>query len=275
MKRWLACFAAVLPIAPCAAHDVWLSSQPVMPAPGEPVLLQLMLGGDGDLESMPLDPARIERFWTTSAEGVSPIALSAVVAAARLETAPSGTTSIGYVSTPALSELPPDDFAAYLREEHLDRALARWQQAAAERATPAPAVREHFSRSLKALVGSGDAALVDCPLGLPLELSLKPAAAAELLVRATFEGEATPGLWVELADAQGTLLAAKATDDAGQARFARPRGSAVLRATHILPATGGGVAWRSWWASTAFTATAAGIAACKDAQAGRAHSESP
>lgn len=275
MKRWLACLAAVLPIAPCAAHDVWLSSQPAMPAPGEPVVLQLMLGGDGALESMPFDPARIERFWKASAEGVSPIALSAVVAAARLETAPSGTTSIGYVSTPALSELPPDDFAAYLREEHLDRALARWPRAGAERSAPSPAVREHFSRSLKALVGSGEAALVDCPLGLPLELSLQRGSAAELVVRATFEGERTPGLWVELADAQGTLLAAKATDASGEARFARPPGSAVLRATHILPATGGDVAWRSWWASTAFTATAAGVAACHDAQAGRTHAESP
>jgi len=272
MKRLFASLLVAIPMVPCAAHDVWLAAQPPGPA-GETVALQLLLGGGGgELESMPFDPARVERFWHVSAHGERPIDLPAATAAVRIAPAPGGTTSVGYVSTPALSELAPERFAAYLREEHLDRALALWQQSAATRAAP---VREHFSRSLKALLGAGEAPLVDCPLGLPLELSLQSASATEVVVRATFSGEPAPDVWVELTQAQGELLAAQATDSRGEVRLARPAGSAVLRATHIQPDSGGDVAWRSWWASTTFTPTAAGVAACDEATAGRARAAAP
>jgi hypothetical protein len=263
MKRTLACLVLALPVFPSLAHDLWLEPRPARAAPGETIEARLVLGGDGALETMPFDPARVERLWSQSARGARPLGLRQVSAAAVLEVNAPGTTSIGYVSRPALSELAPAAFATYLREEHLDRALARWQRSTVPSSAPSSPVREHFSRSLKALVGDGQAALVDCPLGLPLELSLLRSAPGSVLLRATFDGEPQAGLWVELTDAHGRVLAARSTDAQGQARFAAPQAAAVLRATHIQPSSRDDVAWRSWWASTTFTPTAAGVAACE------------
>jgi hypothetical protein len=196
--------------------------------------------------------------------------VSHVSASADLGIAAVGTTSIGYVSHPALSELAPGAFAAYLREEHLDQAAALLQRSSAQPRAASAAVREHFSRSLKALVGDGRSALVDCPLGLPLELSLARSPAGVIAVRATFEGQLQPGLWVELTDARGKVLEARATDANGAARFAAPRDAVVLRATHLQPSSRDDVAWRSWWASTTFAPTAAGVASCHGTDAATA-----
>lgn len=267
MKRSLACLALALPVFPCLAHDLWLEPRPHRAVPGETIEVKLVLGGDGQLETMPFDPARIERLWSVSARAARPLVLRRVSAAAVLEVTAPGTTSIGYVSRPALSELAPAAFGAYLREEHLDQAWAQWQRSTPPSGTPSSPVREHFSRSLKALLGDGQGALVDCPLGLPLELSLLRSPATEVGVRATFEGKPRAELWLELSDAQGRVLAARATDAQGEARFAAPRGPTVLRATYIEPSANGDVAWRSWWASTSFVPTAAGVASCETANA--------
>lgn len=265
MNRSIAALSIAMFGAPVLAHDLWLQVGPAPVEVGDTVAVALRIGELGTVEPLLFEPSRIEALFALSravpAEVVdgsgallhrAPVSLQASAEVVRVEAARAGTLTIGYVGTPSLSTLPAAEFDAYLAEEHLDAVLAQRRAAATHGQPGAGDVHEHFSRSLKALVRIGDAGLVDCPAGLPLELSLVRSDDDALVVRATFEGRALAGAWLERGDRSARVVEEHRTDADGQARFTSGPGDWVLRTTHMRAAGEPGVQWRSWWATTSF-----------------------
>lgn len=263
MKNSCAWMALLLPIGCVDAHDVWLGADPPRAKPGDAVHLGLTVGERGNVERVAFDPPRVERLWVTWSDGASDIDVVAPQDEIDLRVHAKGTYSVGYVSRPATSELGSDKFDDYLREEHLEQ-ISEQRRTARRPSAPASAklVREHYSRSLKTLIGVGDDALMDCPLGLPLELSLVRASPSHLVVRATFNGEPIAGLWVDRGDAQAASVEGHSTDSKGLVSFARWEGDWILRATHMQASDEKDVDFRSWWATTVFRWDDAGATDC-------------
>jgi len=177
------------------AHDIWLSAQAADHSRDSDVMLSLLIAETTGVESMGFDPARIERLWEASANGERPLTIASAQPKVRIG-ASSGPRAIGYVSKPSISALAGPAFDDYLREEHL-QAILRERQAERQSAVPIDEkqlVTESYSRSLKLLLGDSEQALTDCPLGLPLELTVVAADGHHLTVRASFEGKPLAGL---------------------------------------------------------------------------------
>lgn len=263
MKKLCAWIALLLPAGLVNAHDVWLGADPPRAKPGDAVHLGLTVGEQGNVERMGFDPQRVEHLWVTWSDGTRDIDVVVPQDDIELRVHAEGTYSVGYVSRPATSELESHKFDEYLREEHLGQISEQRRNARrpTEPASEKP-VREHYSRSLKTLIGVGEGALMDCPLGLPLELSLVRASPSHLIVRATFEGQPLAGLWVDRGDAQAASAEGHSTDSHGLVSFARWEGDWILRATHMQASSEKDVDFRSWWATTVFRWNDAGVAEC-------------
>lgn len=253
-----------LPCGMLHAHDVWLRSEPPRAQPNQIVKVGLTIGEQGKVEALWVDPQRVERLWVASPTGSRDVDLVVPKQSIDLRIETSGRWTVAYVSKPALSELPSDKFDDYLREEHLGHVLELRRKAKSSDATGQEPVREHYSRSLKTLIGVGDAALIDCPLGLPLELSLVSADRSHLVVRASFKGHPLAGLWVDRGDARAESVEGHVTDAQGLVTFKQAPGEWILRATHMQKSAEPLVDWRSWWATTTFLWSDAGIGACLD-----------
>lgn len=243
-----------------AAHDLWLNADRSRLPAGSSVTLALHLGEAGVVDVMPFQAQRTERMFMTSSHGQRELPVQDGAPLVVPLTAP-GIYAFGFISRPALSELPPEKFDAYLSEEGLSKVLATRRAQPKSAAGEAP-VREHYSRSLKALVGVGDTPLVDCPIGLPLELIIVQADDSQLVVQARFRGKPLPGLWVDRGDAKGKILIAQRTDARGLATFPTEDAFWILRATHMEASSEAAGEWRSWWATTAFGWDGTSIQAC-------------
>lgn len=255
------------PWAPALAHDIWLTSieQP------QPMAAELQIGlliGDQakPAEALAFNPARVERMWLTTAQGAQEIAVTGpqvTLAAADYGT---GSRTLAYIGKPAASVLSADKFDDYLREERLDSILQQRQRDAdvATAADNSLMVSERYSRSLKLLLSDAEHALIDCPVGLPLELSLVAADDAEIVVKVTFRGQPLAGAWVDRSAADGSTLAEGLTDDDGRVALARGGGDWVVKTTHMVADDESSADWRSWWATTAFRLTSAGVEPCAD-----------
>ena len=266
MKVLSSLLALSLPCGMLHAHDVWLRAEPLRVPPDQIVKVGLTIGERGEIEALWFDPQRVERLWVTSPTGSRDVELVAPKQAIDLGIEGTGRWSVAYVSKPALSELASSKFDDYLREEHLSQVLEQHRKAKSSDGTDEKLVREHYSRSLKTLIGVGDSALIDCPLGLPLELSLVRADPTHLMVRASFKGQPLAGLWVDRGDARAESVEGHVTDAQGLVAFKRSPGEWVLRATHMQKSAEPNVDWRSWWATTTFLWSDAGVGVCIDSR---------
>ena len=262
MKVLSLLLAVSLPCGMLHAHDVWLRSEPSRAQPNQIVQVGLTIGERGKVEALWVDPQRVERLWVASSKGSRDVELVVPKQAIDLKIEASGRWTVAYISKPALSELASNKFDDYLSEEHLGDVLEQRRKAKSSDATGQEPVREHYSRSLKTLIGVGDSALIDCPLGLPLELSLVRADPSHLIVRASFKGQPLAGLWVDRGDARAESIEGHVTDAQGLVVFNRAPGEWVLRATHMQKSAEPNVDWRSWWATTTFLWSDAGIGVC-------------
>jgi len=266
---------AMVQFAPAQAHNIWLATVEQAEPTDDNLKIALLIGEKGlPAEALPFNPARVERLWLTTTLGVREIALTGPQITLPAAEDGNGTRTVAYIGKPAPSVLTAAKFDAYLREEHLQSILMQRQK------TPDPAtatdnsslVSERFSRSLKLLLTDEGQSLIDCPVGLPLELSVIAADDTGVVVKATFRSQPLAGVWVDRGAADGSVLAEGVTDADGHVVLegndganARPYDNHwVVRATHMLADDESNADWRSWWATTAFRLTAAGVSPCAD-----------
>jgi hypothetical protein len=246
---------------PAAAHDFWIRPADFAPAPEAPFAVHLRVGDGARGEPVERNDERIVRFVAVDAAGERAIVgLDGGLPAGAVRAHAAGVTTLGFHSTPALLELPPAKFEAYLREERLERVLAE----RSERGEGAREGRERYERCAKSLVCvGGEGRGGGATLGLPLEFVTIgdpfDAAAAELELELRFEGRPLAGARVGVLSLGEDSPAAPAseelvlqTDAAGRVHVPRA-GRRLVAAVHMRRAEAGLDAdWHSWWASLTF-----------------------
>lgn len=260
---WSVAAVALLALSlPAQAHDLWIEPTRFTVDPGEPLGLTLRLGHPaGEVESMPRDDRRIERFVVAGADGERPVSgVDGIDPAGVVQLDRPGRYVVGYRSIDAVSELPAAKFEVYLVEEGLE-SIRRLR---AERGEIGEPGRELFSRALKALITVGRPAPgpADRPLGLRLELVAEgdPAALGtgdRLSVRVLFEGRPLAGARVDAVSLDRPELASAArSDEAGRVDVELPTGGRwLLTAVHMVEAPAGSPQdWQSVWAASTFSA---------------------
>ncbi len=237
-------------------HDFWLHASDYRPAPDAPVLLQLVVGERMAGSPVAFDPDRIERFVVLDPGGAGrTVPRSARLrSGALIRTTTRGGHLVGFEGRPALAELSPAKFSAYLREEGLD-SIAR--QLATRPRTGRP-VREHYARCAKTLLAvDGDATNFDRPLGLTLELTplADPTLPGPLPLMLTFQGQPRPDALVVAQHANGLRRSAR-TDSDGRCRLElAAAGVWMIKSVQMVPSPAADVDWHSYWASLTFEVT--------------------
>jgi hypothetical protein len=258
-----------------AAHDFWAEPSTYTPKAGDEVAVRLRVGDHFTGEEFPRSERHCERFLLLGAEGAVAIpGKDQGRPAGRVLTEHAGLQWIVYRSRDSVTTVPPAIFPAYLEAEGLAQDLAEWRAVDPEGKR---AVREAFSRCVKALVNVGGAprpeaggelrggadpkaAGFDRVVGLKLEivpeanpLALKPG--EELPVRLQWEGK-------PLADRQVSALSARdprhpvraRTDAAGRARLKLPHaGVWLVKSVHLERAgPDEPLDYRSTWSALTF-----------------------
>ncbi len=159
------------------------------------------------------------------------------------------------------SNLPAQQFTAYLREEGLGE-IERRREALSESQTPG---REVYSRCAKSVIlldgGSRNPSTVDHDTGLPLEIILKDidTESDTTRVQALIEFDDAPiaGISVIAVSKSDPERLIELTSDAeGSVRFDATPGDWMITTLHIERATEiDNAEWESYWASSTFTLT--------------------
>ena len=245
MKR----FAFALTFLACraAAHDFWIEPSSFRPAVGDRVTAALRVGQKLSGDPVPRIPSLIERFVLNDTPmigrtGSEPAGIALV--------AKDGLQWIGYQSTATEVTQNAQKFVQYLREEGLDRIVARGEN------------RERFYRCAKALVAAGGrtSGTFDAPLGFTLELVPRRnpyamQAGDELPVVLLFRGKPIANALVVAINRDDPETPVRARTDAkGRTKLRLARGGFwLIKAVHMETAPpGAGVEWESWWASVTF-----------------------
>ncbi|AMJ66549.1 hypothetical protein AXW84_14755 [Hymenobacter sp. PAMC 26628] len=253
------------------AHEFWLQPARFRLAPGETVNVRPLVGenfrgapwGNGAgkiLAFARYGPAPADSTDLAPAPGGAPAdTFRTAVAFGR-----SGTHLVVLRSNLAFTELPADQFTAYLRAEGLELPLRRRQ----ERGQQAQPGRETYRRCAKALVQAGAPAADTAyrrVLGLPLELvpeqnPYRLAPGAALTVRVLRAGQPVRGALVQVWETQPMGLPTKHfTTHANQngrllLRLSGPGPYlvATVDAAEAPPALRARADWLSTWATLAF-----------------------
>ncbi len=267
---------ALLVLAPAAllAHDFWIEPTNLFPKAGERLDAALRIGHHAEVEPYARNPKHAAEFYLLQSDGSKLKLLGEPGAepAGYVERVPEGASWIVYRSNASASELAPEKFEAYLKEEGLDHVIAdRLERAESERAG-----RERYSRAAKALVRTDGARLSPgSAVGLPAEFVLE----RDPIARPQASGE--PALWPVLflvagEPRAGALVKLQAmhsaepdravpravpravhrarTDKQGRAELPWPEGGAwLLTSVHMERAEGeADFEWRSQFASLRF-----------------------
>lgn len=238
-------------LTPLFGHDMWIEPVSFAPRAGDIVGVKLRVGQDLLGDPLQRDPALIKEFIVEDSEGRKPlVGRTGSDPAGYLRIAAPGLHVIGYSSNSSPVELPPEKFAAYLKEEGLDNIRPSGGK-----------VRELFSRCAKSLlnVGSPEAGAGDRKLGFTLELiaernpyTLQPG--EPLPVRLTYLGQPLAGALVTAISRRNPADKVFArTDKNGRVRLQlRPEGLWMIKAVHMIPATTPAADFQSYWASLTF-----------------------
>jgi hypothetical protein len=277
-----------LSITAAFAQDFWLQPSSFRVAVGAAVPVRLLVGTGWVGETWLRPTRRTLRFVRL---GPTPLdstdlrpALRADSVAPAFSCATPGTHLVVLTSAPAFTELPPDKFTAYLREQGLEAALLYRQQ---QGQTTTKNGREAYRRCAKAVV-LATSSLHTPPLpadtafrrmvGLPLEFvpeqnPYRLRTGAALTVRVLRQGQPAPGVLVQVWDASPPAT----RPAAGQARpapihfttHANKSGRVLLRlpgagpyllATECIEPAPAALAGRADWLSTWATLTFEGPA---------------
>ena len=251
----------VLPLR-LAAHDYWLEPDRWAGAPGDPVMLRLLVGEnlkadeerefqrDRVTQCLLVSAAGRRDLRGTLTEGAKPFGQVTLTAA--------GTNLFALERTASSITLEADQFTDYLKEEGLDHIVAE-RARSGERGRPG---RERYTRYLKCYLRAGDAPEAAVPaetlrLDIAPELRTDRAMRAgdELRVRVSFDGgplKHAALFAVTEGPGGGAVTQKLITDEAGRAtvKLTTP-GRWVLRLVHMQRAPAGGPAadWESFWAA--------------------------
>ncbi len=255
-RKTLAALLALVSLG-ASAHDFWIEPESFRPAPGINVPVRLYVGQHFKGESIPYLLELFERYTLLTARGEKSIqATPGDDPAGSIVLTEPGLATIVYRGTIASVRFDSEqEFNAYLNMEGLEHIVQRY-------GSGKPPIREHYSRSAKALLALGppNPAQTDRRIGLPLELIAEknpyvPGAARDLPVRLLYQGQPLAGATViafsKAAPDRKTRLR---TDREGRARFQLDRaGVWLITAVHMRPAPKGSSAhWESIWASLTF-----------------------
>jgi Domain of unknown function (DUF4198) len=239
------------------AHEFWIKPATFRPAVQTPVRVELRVGDAIPGEGVMRDESKIISF-AAAGPGASgearPIAgLDGKEPAGIARFVEAGVYVLGYRSGPSGVELPAEKFESYLREDGLEKIIAR----RAERGESGRPGREMFSRCAKAVVGAGGTVGegFDRVLGMRLEIvperdPLGMRSGEALPCRVIFEGAPARGVLVRAMGEGGERVSAR-TDEQGRAslRLDAP-GLWVVSGVEMVEAPAGlGVEWESLWAS--------------------------
>lgn len=256
---------AILAIAAAAsvgfAHVFWIDAANWRPSADEAIRLYFRLGDGFPGETIPRRDDRIVEFHLITPDGTRRpiVGADGAAAAGLVRPAGPGTHLAVYRSNHATSNLEPQKFEAYLREEGLEHIIEQ-RQSTGRSAEPG---RERYARCAKALFavdGKGGPGF-DRPAGLRFEIipqkdpsSLKPGDAMPFLV--LFDGKPAKGILLRAAAPKqtGSPLSAR-TSEAGTASLvlAEPGLWRVEAVTMFEAPKNSGADWESLWASLTFS----------------------
>jgi uncharacterized GH25 family protein len=260
MKRPALAAALLLWAGAASAHDFWIETSTFHPRPGQIVMVGLRFGQDFAGEPVRRYSPEIASFFVRQngadediegADGINPAGV--------LRAAGQTTAIVGYASTGADIELPPEQFEDYLRQYGLADALAE-RVKRGEHAKPG---RERFFRYAKALLaGAATTPDVGKPLGLAYEIV--PDADPTLRLGAfrghiLYNGKPLAGALIEaLLHGEPSVRLQTNSDAQGGFTFALPRaGVWLIKSVHMVRASYfAHEDWDSSWASLVFEAPA-------------------
>jgi uncharacterized GH25 family protein len=257
------CAGALLVAFSASAHEFWILPDRFVPPAKTPVSLSLLVGENfvGEVAPFGLPLVASLRLHTSAGMQDLRAVVPAEVSQARVPMAfaQTGTHLLSLDTHPSTIELAPDKFTAYLREEGLERVIAR-REALGQTATPG---RERFRRHVKTLLSVGGAS--DASYGtrtgqilelLPLANPQTRLADGVLPMKLMFNGEPLQGALVKAwhqGERQLTVLRAR-TDARGRITYRLPwSGVWMVSVVHMVPVTGEpGVDWDSHWGNLTF-----------------------
>lgn len=251
-----------------AAHDSWLTAEPMKTAPGDEVRLIFASGEDFPKSDHGTDPARVAEWVLVSELGRAPVAGYAVqdnalVAVVKPEM--EGLHVAAIALKPKFIEIEPAKFEEYLKDEEAKAAL-ELRRASGKSGDPG---REYYTKFAKTIFDVGDSeepAVYSKPAGHEIEIAplsdpteWKPGQPIALQV--LLRGQPAAGLRVSGAyEGIGHHVFAEhtRTDAQGIAKLTPPRPGLWYFRTHVIepiPATAPTAAtepqadWQSFWAS--------------------------
>jgi uncharacterized GH25 family protein len=248
---------------PAAAHDFWISPEPMDPQTGQTILLRLYAGEWFQGDEVPYEAAHALRFQhfngassetLTGREGFSP--------ASFLRSVAPGVHLVSYTSAGTDIQVEPEKFNRYLEDSGLSGVLAYRRQ---QGQSNSPA-HERFFRYAKALIvppgAKPDLGMSGRVLGQRLEIvpEFDPVAVASkrgaIRVRVLYEGKPLAGGTVfamPRSDPQAGRLE-EITDASGRAAFVLDQpGVWMVKLVWMVPGTQG-AEWESSWGSLVFLA---------------------
>lgn len=261
MLRNTLAFAVLLTcvVADAQAHDFWIEPSRFVVQPRDSVSLYLREGENLVGNSLPYVTDWFREYSRSDARGRAPVTAELGDNPAVIEIRSSGTTLLGYWSTPNFVALKPAKFESYLRQEGLEHVLAQ----RAQLGESDKEARENFVRCAKTYLTTNRDALstaLKAPLGFTLELmppdNLYALAPGERLdLRLLYLGKPLAGALV-------TAFRQAAPEDKVQLR-SDAQGRAALRlsasgiwlikAVHMVRLENHPKAdWESYWASLLF-----------------------
>ncbi len=260
MKRFAWAAVVVLNAAALQAHDFWIEPATFHPAPGATVAITLRVGQNAAGETVPRWSGGIAQFFVRQAGRDEQInGLERIDPAGWLHADGQATAVIAYRSRPSYIEMEAAPFEDYLRQEGLDRIIAR----RTELGEHAKKGREYFSRCAKALLTGGRASpAATQPMGLDYEIvpdedpTLHAGAlrGRVLYNRAPLQG----ALVVAILRSDPSVHMAARTSEQGSFAFSLPRsGVWLVKSVHMVRAWFFSAAdWDSVWASLTFESPA-------------------
>lgn len=259
LRRLLLAVSVALSGQAAWAHDFWIVPTSFFPQPGQTLGVALRVGEHLVGDPVPRNPALVKSFIVANAAGRQEIVGRAgMEPAGALRVVVPGLHVVGFHSQPIPTELPPEKFNQYLKEEGLD-AIADLRQ---QRGQTDASAREIFSRCAKSLllVGEPSEEAQDQVLGFTLELVAERSpyalrAGQTLPLRLLYQGRPLAGvLIVAMNQTNAAEKLSARSDQNGRVQFKlQPGGMWLVKAVHMVEAPADSHAqWASYWASLTF-----------------------
>jgi uncharacterized GH25 family protein len=241
------------------AHQFWIQPSDYTPKPGEQVSVFLKTGHGDKLEAFPRSAQHFSRFVMVGPEGELVVSgQEGADPAGWIKPSKAGLHTLVYESIATRSEMEPERFEAYLREESLDQVISE-RAKRGETSKPGTSTYVRCAKSLLNL-GATTAATARKNVGLTLELSIDKGltdyrAGKPLTFQLQFEGKPAAGVTVAAMDTSDPNHPVSARTDAqGRVTLALPKATEwLVSAVHMIPARPGKQAdWESFRAALSF-----------------------